>query len=75
MTMIEIIVPAGALSECRTSGPVGEMTQGVPKSAGLGESDASRVWVPVHEQADGTWGAGGSVIRYADLAAPAKDAA
>ncbi|MDQ0749145.1 hypothetical protein QF034_003376 [Streptomyces africanus] len=26
----------------------------------------------VHEQPDGTWGAGGSVIRYADLVALAK---
>jgi hypothetical protein len=30
------------------------------------------VWVLVHEQPDGTWGAGGSVIRYADLVALAK---
>jgi hypothetical protein len=31
------------------------------------------VWVLVHEQPDGTWGAGGSVIRYADLVGLAKE--
>ena len=38
----------------------------------VGQDDALRVWVLVHEQPDGTWGAGGSVIRYADLVAVAK---
>lgn len=31
------------------------------------------MWMLVHEQPDGTWGAGGSVIRYADLVALAKN--
>ncbi len=30
------------------------------------------MWVLIHEQPDGTWGAGGSVIRYADLVALAR---
>jgi phenylpyruvate tautomerase PptA (4-oxalocrotonate tautomerase family) len=33
----------------------------------LSEADAQHVWVLIHDQPDGTWGAGGSVIRYADL--------
>jgi hypothetical protein len=41
-------------------------------AAGLSQDDALRVWVLVHEQPEGTWGAGGSVIRYADLVALAK---
>ena len=45
------------------------------KAAGLGESDAPRVWVLIHEQAEGTWGAGGGVVRYADLVALAKGTA
>jgi len=28
--------------------------------------------VLIHEQADGTWGAGGQIFRYADLVALAK---
>ncbi|MFH9468756.1 hypothetical protein ACH4LT_15945 [Streptomyces clavifer] len=39
---------------------------------GLTGDDALRVRVLVHEQPDGTWGAGGSVIRYADLVALAQ---
>lgn len=49
-----------------------EATKTVLAAAGLGADQALRVWVLVHEQPDGTWGAGGSVIRHADLAALAK---
>jgi phenylpyruvate tautomerase PptA (4-oxalocrotonate tautomerase family) len=67
--LVEVTVPTGALSERRKSGLVEEGTQMVPAAAGVGESEALRVWVLIDEQADGTWGAGGSVIRYADLKA------
>jgi hypothetical protein len=33
-----------------------------------------KVWVLIHEQADGTWGAGGQIYRYADLTAIAQAA-
>jgi phenylpyruvate tautomerase PptA (4-oxalocrotonate tautomerase family) len=46
-------------------------TTGLPQHP-LTPDDAPRVWVLVHEQPDGTWGAGGSVIRYADLVALAR---
>ncbi|GAA2805121.1 tautomerase family protein [Saccharopolyspora taberi] len=64
---VDVTVPQGALSERRKAGLVGDATAAVLTAAGLAESDALRVWVLVHEQAEGTWGAGGSVIRYADL--------
>ncbi|MBN6038132.1 hypothetical protein [Amycolatopsis sp. 195334CR] len=41
---------------------------------GLTDTDASRVWVLVHEQPEGTWGAGGALLRYADLVTPAQGA-
>jgi hypothetical protein len=31
------------------------------------------VWVLIHEQPDGTWGAGGAIVRHADLVALAKE--
>ncbi|MFI7129266.1 4-oxalocrotonate tautomerase family protein [Nonomuraea sp. NPDC050153] len=71
---VDVTVPEGALPDRRKSGLVEEATRIVLKAAGLTDSDALRVWVLIHEQADGTWGAGGSVIRYADLKALAKDA-
>ncbi|MFC8516348.1 4-oxalocrotonate tautomerase family protein [Streptomyces sp. NPDC057257] len=70
--LVEVTVPQGALSERRKAGLVEEATKTVLSAAGLGADDAPRVWVLVHEQPDGTWGAGGSVVRYADLVALAK---
>ncbi|MET8565869.1 tautomerase family protein [Streptomyces flaveolus] len=71
--LVEVTVPRGALSERRKAGLVEEATKTVLAAAGLGQDDALRVWVLVHEQPDGTWGAGGSVIRYADLVGLAKE--
>ncbi|MFI9833461.1 4-oxalocrotonate tautomerase family protein [Streptomyces sp. NPDC051913] len=70
--LVEVTVPQGALSERREAGLVEEATRTVLGAAGLSPNEAPRVWVLVHEQADGTWGAGGSVVRYADLVALAK---
>ncbi|MEU1101443.1 tautomerase family protein [Streptomyces tibetensis] len=70
--LVEVTVPEGALSERRKAGLVEEATRTVLTAAGLAPDDALRVWVLVHEQPDGTWGAGGSVIRHADLVALAK---
>jgi phenylpyruvate tautomerase PptA (4-oxalocrotonate tautomerase family) len=41
-------------------------------AAGLTEVDALRVWVLIHEQPEGTWGAAGNIVRFAELAALAK---
>ncbi|MGW3665742.1 tautomerase family protein [Streptomyces sp. NPDC005141] len=70
--LVEVTVPQGALSERRKSGLVEGATKTVLAAAGLSPAEALRVWVLVHEQPDGTWGAGGSVIRYAALVALAK---
>ncbi|MGW0877808.1 tautomerase family protein [Streptomyces sp. NPDC002740] len=70
--LVEVTVPQGALSERRKTGLVEGATKTVLSAAGLGPDDALQVWVLVHEQPDGTWGAGGSVIRYADLVALAQ---
>ncbi|AJC53041.1 tautomerase family protein [Streptomyces sp. 769] len=70
--LVDVTVPQGALSERRKAGLVEEATATVLRAAGLTQGDALRVWVLVHEQADGTWGAGGSVVRYADLAGLAQ---
>ncbi|CCK25108.1 hypothetical protein BN159_0729 [Streptomyces davaonensis JCM 4913] len=71
--LVEVTVPQSALSQRRKSGLVEEVTRAVLGAAGLGAEGALRVWVLVHEQPDGTWGAGGSVVRYADLVALAKE--
>jgi len=69
---VDVTVPEGALSDRRKEGLVKEATANVLDAAGLSEADALRVWVLVHEQPEGTWGAGGAIIRFAELAALAK---
>ncbi|MFF7651442.1 4-oxalocrotonate tautomerase family protein [Streptomyces sp. NPDC007983] len=70
--LVDVTVPQGALSERRKAGLIEDVTKAVLKAAGLSPDEALRVWVLIHEQPDGTWGAGGSVIRYADLVALAR---
>lgn len=66
---VDVTVPAGALNDERRAGLVREVTDRVLAAAGLTADQALRVWVLIHEQADGTWGAGGQIFRYADLVA------
>jgi len=66
---VDATVPQGAMSDRRKAGLVKEATAVVLAAAGLTDDDALRVWVLIHEQAEGTWGAGGNVIRRADLVA------
>lgn len=69
---VDVRLPIGALSDRRKAGLVEEVTGIVLKAAGLSAADAGRVWVLIHEQAEGTWGAGGQIVRLADLKALAK---
>jgi len=69
---VDVTVPQGALSVRRKAGLVADATSAVLDAAGLTAADAQRVWVLIHEQPEGTWGAGGTVIRYADLVAVAQ---
>ncbi|MDL9935274.1 tautomerase family protein [Gordonia sp. ABSL1-1] len=69
---VDVTVPAGALSDRRKTGLVQQVTTDVLNAAGLEQADALRVWVLIHEQPDGTWGAGGGIIRLADLVTVAK---
>ncbi|MFE6823356.1 4-oxalocrotonate tautomerase family protein [Streptomyces sp. NPDC057690] len=71
---VEVTVPQGALSERRKAGLVQDATRTVLAAAALPQSEALRVWVLIHEQPDGTWGAGGSVVRYTDLVDLARSA-
>ncbi|MFI6224929.1 4-oxalocrotonate tautomerase family protein [Nocardia salmonicida] len=70
--LVTVTVPAGALSERRKAGLVKEVTDLVLAAAGLTEADALRVWVLVHEQPEGTWGAAGNVVKFQELAALAQ---
>jgi phenylpyruvate tautomerase PptA (4-oxalocrotonate tautomerase family) len=60
------------VSDRRKTVLVKDATAAVLRAAGLTEADALRVWVLIHEQVEGTWGAGGGVVRYAELVAFAQ---
>ena len=66
---IDVTVPDGALSDRRREGLIKDVTGMVLDAAGLTEADALRVWVLIREQPEGTWGAGGAVVRFSELAA------
>jgi phenylpyruvate tautomerase PptA (4-oxalocrotonate tautomerase family) len=69
---IDVTTPEGALSDRRREELVGEATRLVREAAGIAEEDELRVWVLMHEVAEGSWGAGGHVIRFEQLREAAK---
>ena len=69
---VDATVPQGALSDRRKERLIVEVTDQVLHAAGLTDADALAVWVLIHEQPEGTWGAGGHVVRFADLKAVAQ---
>jgi len=69
---IDVTTPEGALSDRRREELVVEATRLVREAAGIGEQDALRVWVLMHEVAEGSWGAAGHVVRFEQLREAAK---
>jgi phenylpyruvate tautomerase PptA (4-oxalocrotonate tautomerase family) len=69
---IDVTTPEGALSDRRREELVAEATRIVKDVAGIPDEDALRVWVLMHEVADGSWGAGGQVIHYKQLVEMAR---
>jgi phenylpyruvate tautomerase PptA (4-oxalocrotonate tautomerase family) len=64
---IDVTTPQGALSDRRRKELVEAATNLVREAAGIAEEDALRVWVLMHEVAEGSWGAGGQVIQFEQL--------
>jgi len=64
---VDARVPEGALSDRRKAGLVEDFSAALKEAGGLGDEDGLRVWVLIHEVPDGNWGAGGQVIRFAQL--------
>jgi phenylpyruvate tautomerase PptA (4-oxalocrotonate tautomerase family) len=69
---IDVTTPEGALSDRRREELVADATAIVREAAGIADEDALRVWVLLHEVAEGSWGAGGQVIRFQQLREIAK---
>ncbi|MFZ2530222.1 MAG: tautomerase family protein [Rhodococcus sp. (in: high G+C Gram-positive bacteria)] len=69
---MDVTVPEGGLSPRRKAGLVADVTELVLTAAGLTEAEGLRVWVLVHEQPEGTWGAAGNIVKFQELAALAQ---
>ena len=69
---IDVTTPQGALSDRRREELVEAATRLVREAAGIPDEEALRVWVLMHEVAEGSWGAGGHVIRFEQLREAAK---
>lgn len=64
---VELTTPEGALSDRRREEAVSEATRTVREIAGIPEEESLRVWVLCREIDEGSWGAGGQVIRFQQL--------
>src|SRR4051812_38180434 len=73
---LEGTTPQGALSDPRRAELVSEATRVICDALGHAGTDAKRVWVICHEIPEGSWGAGGDVVRFQalrDAAAAARE--
>lgn len=62
-------VPQGQLDDERTASAVAAITDAIlVAEAGRYDQDPLRIWVIGNEIPDGNWGAGGRVVRLADIA-------
>jgi phenylpyruvate tautomerase PptA (4-oxalocrotonate tautomerase family) len=72
--VIDVTTPEGALSDRRREEMTKEMTEQVLEAAGLdAEEDGLRVWILMHEVAEGSWGAAGGIVRFEQLRQAARE--
>ena len=69
---VDAITPEGALSDRRREEFVVSATDAVKRAAGIPDDELLRVFILHHEVAEGSWGAGGQVVRFAALREAAK---
>lgn len=64
--VVRVAVVQGGVTDLAREQMVAEMTASVVRHTDLDDAQSDRVWVLVEEVADGSWGAGGRVVRLAD---------
>lgn len=65
--VVDVTVPAGALSDRRKAGLVDEFSELILEATGWGPEAGIRVWTLIHEVPEGSWGAAGQIIRFEQL--------
>jgi 4-oxalocrotonate tautomerase family enzyme len=70
MPLVHVTVPEGSLSPQRKQLMVEKITDATLEAEGLPNNEKTRMltWVIINEVADGNWGAGGGIVRLADIA-------
>ncbi len=69
MPLVHVTVPEGSLSDARKQLMVEKVTAATLEAEGLPDNERTRLltWVIINEVKDGNWGAGGGVVRLADI--------
>jgi len=69
MPLVHVTVPEGSLSDARKKLMVEKITEAALEAEGLPNNERTRLltWVIINEVKDGNWGAGGGVVRLADI--------
>jgi phenylpyruvate tautomerase PptA (4-oxalocrotonate tautomerase family) len=67
LARLMVTTPEGALSDRRRGEMTSEATRLLRAALDIGDDDALRVWVTFREIADGSWGAAGEIVRFAQL--------
>jgi 4-oxalocrotonate tautomerase len=69
MPLVHVTVPEGSLSDARKKLMVEKITDAALEAEGLPNNERTRLltWVIINEVKDGNWGAGGGVVRLADI--------
>jgi len=70
--VVKVTTPQGALSDRRRGELTKELTQMILEATGWDEEAALRIWILNREIDEGSWGAGGNIIRFEELKAAAK---
>lgn len=70
--IVQATTPEGALSDRRRAELVESVTDLILEATGWGDEDRIRIWVLCREIDEGSWGAGGGVIRFEQLREAAK---
>ena len=70
---IDVTTPEGAVSDRRREEFVAEATRLVREAADIPEEEGLRVFVLMHEVAEGSWGAAGTIVRFQALRDIAKE--
>ena len=70
--VVTVTTPEGALSDRRRAGLVEDATKLVLEATGWSDDAGLRVWVMCREIAEGSWGANGQIVRFAQLREAAK---